>query len=181
MVEPTVGIVHSMMKRVDASDPVAMCQLGTKRLQEGDYKAAFKHYTKAADLGDAFAHYQLSTLYRDGKGVEKDEKKMFHHADQAAIAGHPDARYNLGCVEWENGQYDRAAKHFIITAKHGDDLSLEQIKRLFKAGYVSEEDFSAALLGYQAAIEAMKSPQREEAAEFARQAADRERRGLTPI
>ena len=35
-----------------------------------------------------------------------------------------------------------------------------------KAGYVSKDDFAVALRGHQAAVDATKSPQREEAAEF---------------
>ena len=85
----------------------------------------------------------------------------------AAIGGHPEARHNLGCLEGENGRMDRAVKHCIIAAKQGMDLSLKRIKDLYKEGLVSEEDFTAALRGYQTAINAMKSPQREEAAAYA--------------
>ena len=84
---------------------------------------------------------------------------------EAAIGGHPSARHDLGCMEGENGQHGRAAKHIIIAAKLGNDLSLKNLKVLYKAGHVSKDDFTAALRGYQAAIAATKSPQREEAAE----------------
>eukprot|EP00986_Skeletonema_menzelii_P010531 scaffold5150_cov133-Skeletonema_menzelii.AAC.5 len=153
------------MKRVEANDPVAMNQMGGIRYYEGDYKRAFEYWTKAAALGDVEAHYQLSCLYRDGQGVEKDEKKQLHHAEQAAVGGHHMARHNLGCVEGQRGHYDRAVKHFIIAAKLGDDQSSDKVKRLYKDGYASKDDFAAALLGHQAAIDATKSSQREEAAE----------------
>ena len=120
----------------------------------------------AASLGDAEAHYQLSCLYHYGQGVEKDKKKQRHHLTEAAIGGHPDARHNLGCMEGENGQYDREVKHFIIAANLGHDISLERVKTLYKAGFASKEDFTAALRGYQIAINAMKSPQREEAEKY---------------
>ena len=54
-------------------------------------------------------------------------------------------------------------------AKLGNDDSLTNVKDLYKAGRVSKEDFAAALRGYQAAIEATKSPQRDEATEFERE------------
>ena len=57
-------------------------------------------------------------------------------------------------------------KHYIIAAKLGYDESLKAVKNLYKAGCVSKEDFAAALRGYQAAIDATKSPQREEAAKL---------------
>mmetsp|Transcript_3528 Transcript_3528/g.5139 ORF Transcript_3528/g.5139 Transcript_3528/m.5139 type:complete len:115 (+) Transcript_3528:693-1037(+) len=44
--------------------------------------------------------------------------------------------------------------------------SLPTLKKGFKAGWVSKADFAAALRGHQAAIDAMKSPQRDEAEAF---------------
>ena len=54
-----------------------------RRYREGDYDGAFEYHTKAAGLGDADAHYQLSVSYRDGNGVEKDKKKELHHLEEA--------------------------------------------------------------------------------------------------
>jgi hypothetical protein len=54
-------------------------------------------------------------------------------------------------------------KHLIIAANQGDDGSLEMLKDAFGEGLVSKEDFAAALRGHQAAVDATKSPQREEA------------------
>jgi TPR repeat protein len=154
------------MKRIEANDPVAMCQMGTAKYHEGDYNSSFEYLTRAAALGDADAHYQLSCLYGEGKSVEIDAKRALHHAEKAAIGGHPIARYNLGCTEAANDRMDRAAKHWIIAAKLGDNDSLEAVKNLYKSGHVSKEDFTAALRGYQTAIIATKSPQRDAAAEF---------------
>ena len=98
-----------------------------------------------------------------------DEKKALHHAEQAAIGGDPFARHKLGYLEAKNGRVDRAVKHLIIAAKQGNSDSLESVKNLYKsehAEHVNKEDFAAALRGHKAAIDAMKSPQREEAAKF---------------
>ena len=102
-------------------------------------------------------------MYHSGMGVEKDEKKCLYHSEQAAIGGHSVARYNLGSKEKSNGKMDRAVKHWIIGAKLGGAESVDAVKNCFKDGLVSKEDFTAALRAYQAAIEATKSPQREEA------------------
>ena len=155
-----------LMKRVDANDPVAMREIGLERYHKGDYMAALEYSAKAAALGDADAHFHLSTLYLFGLGVEKDEKKQKHHLEQAAIGGHPGARHNLALLEGRNCQHNRAAKHWIIAAKLGCDESLEAVKNLCKDGCVSKEDFAATLRGHHAAIEATKSPQREAAYEF---------------
>ena len=156
-----------LMKRIEANDPVAMCEIGKERFKKGNYEAAFEYWTRAAALGDVMSHYQVSVLYGKGQGVEKDEEKALHHTEKAAIGGHPDARYNLALVEGRNiCGVDRAVKHFIIAANLGHDLSLTYVKNAYKVGIVSKEDFTAALRGYQAAIEATKSPQREEASGF---------------
>ena len=63
---------------------------------------------------------------------------------------------------------ERAVKHYIIAANLGYDHSLENIKRLYKRGYVSKDDFAAALRGHHAAIKATKSAQREEASKHAK-------------
>jgi hypothetical protein len=109
------------MKRVKANDPVALCEMGKKCRSEGDYEGAFQYLTKAAGLGEAGAHFELSTIYRKGEGVAKDMKKAVYHLEEAAIGGNPDARCNLGCYENENGRIDREMRHFIIAAKQGHD------------------------------------------------------------
>eukprot|EP00985_Skeletonema_marinoi_P028929 scaffold26313_cov80-Skeletonema_marinoi.AAC.2 len=140
--------------------------MGSKYYNNGDHERAFEYWTKAAELGDTLAHHLLSLLYREGGDVEKDEEKEVYHTEEAAIAGHPAARYNLGCYEERNCRYDRAVKHFIIAANIGYDDSIPALKDCYKEGKVSKADFAAALRAHQAAVDATKSPQRETAAEY---------------
>jgi TPR repeat protein len=157
------------MKRAEMNDPAALCRMGVRRREVGDYKSAFEYHKKAAELGYFEAHYLLSLLYRDGQGVEKDEKKQVHHLEVAAIGGHSFARLNLGCIEGINGRRERAVKHFIIAAKLGYDLALDALKMCYREGSVSKENYAAALRAQQAAMDAMKSPQREAAEAALRQ------------
>jgi TPR repeat protein len=156
-------IHQNLMKRAKVNDPAALFKLGVKCHDEGDYKGAFEYFTKAAAFGDMMAHYNLSALYHEGKGTEKDDKKKIHHTEEAAIGGYPIARHNLGNHEWNNGRIDRAAKHYIIAAKIGDDGALDQVKKCFQMEFVSKEDYEATLRGrgHQAAVDATKSKQRE--------------------
>ena len=167
-----------LMRRIEANDPVAMYSMGTEKYDKGDYKRAFEYWTRAAALGDAEAHYRLSALYHKGEGVEKNGKRELHHLKQAAIEGHPDARYNLGCFEGDNGRVDRAMKHFIIAAKLGFDPALDTLKKTYKAELVSKDDFTEALRNYQTTIEAMKSPQRKEAEKVLEWLAEQKRKGM---
>jgi TPR repeat protein len=155
-----------MMERVKKSDPVAMRHMAKKCQSEGDYDGAFEYYTKAAELGDASSHFNLSALYEEGECVEKDVEKEVHHLEQAAIAGHPNARFNLGCEEANNGRFERAKKHWIIAANLGHEVSLKAIRVLYADGHASKEEYADALRAYQAAVEAAKSCERGKAEAF---------------
>jgi TPR repeat protein len=104
-------------------------------------------------------------MYFDGNGVDKDENKAVYHLEQGAIGGHPRARGLLAEHEMQNGRFERGAKHLIINANLGCDISLEVIKEFFVQGIVSKEGYAAALRAHQAAVDATKSAEREKAEE----------------
>ena len=156
---------QKMMKRAQANDPSALRHMGIERYHEGNYAEAFRYFSMAAELGDANAHHFLSTMYHFGGGVEKDEKKDVYHLEEAAIGGHPEARYRLGINEGGKGRINRSVKHLVIAANLGHDLSMQALKEAYKDEVVSKEDFASVLRAHKAAVDAMKSPQRDEAAE----------------
>ncbi len=151
------------MKRVEANDPVAMRQEGGIQYNIGPYQKAFKYWSKAAELGDVEAHFDLSELYYEGKGVDKEKEKYIHHAEKAAIGGHPGARFMLGLYEWCHENHDKAVKHWTTAATQGDDLSIKELMRVFRKGFMSNEDLTIALRAHKTAIDATKSPEREAA------------------
>jgi endogenous inhibitor of DNA gyrase (YacG/DUF329 family) len=152
-----------LMKRVKANDPAALRQMGSICLEEGDHDVAVEYWTKAAELGDPEAHYQLGDSYHQGDGVEKDEEKAIYHMEKAAMGGDPDARHILGCIEHENGNFDRSVKHFIIAANNGNEDSMNALWKYYSEGNITKEDLDATLRTHHAAINEMKSPEREAA------------------
>jgi len=162
-------IEHYKMKRRKANDPVAIQEAGKRCYHDGDYERAFEYFSKAIDIeagdGDveAEAHYCLSFMYRDGKGIGRDAQKRVYHLEEAAIGGHPKARHDLGVHEVFQGRIERAARHFIISANLGHDASLKALRELRAAGEVGREDFVTAFRAHQAAVNATKSRQRAEA------------------
>jgi tetratricopeptide (TPR) repeat protein len=161
-------VEENIMKRIEANDSVAMRQKGGQYYNKEDYSSAIEYFTKAAKLGDVLAQHNLSVMYREGEGVEKDKKKEIYHLEEAAIGGNPSARYNLGLIEGGDGKFDRATKHYIIAAGQGHDGSIEELRGHYVKGKISKENFAAALRAHQAAVDATKSPQREAAEEFYR-------------
>ena len=156
------------MKRVEANDHVAMQHLGELyQLKNGDYTNAFKYYSMAVKVGNNIeAHYALGNLYFEGLGCEEDEKKALFHWTEAAIGGHEAARHQLATIEISRERYERAAKHLIIAANLGLEMSLPSLRDLHRDGHISKEEFAAALRGYQTAADATKSSNRDEVAKM---------------
>ena len=76
------------------------------------------------------------------------------------------ARHNLGVYAGRGGNMDRELKHYKIATGFGYTDSLEQIKLMYKDGDATKDDYAKALQAYQAYLNEIKSPQRDEAAAF---------------
>ena len=85
--------------------------------------------------------------------------------EKAAMQGHVESRYNLGNYEGREGNFGRAVRHWLISAKMGDNHSVENIRRIFMRGQATKTQYqyAEALKGYQDAVEEMKSHDRREA------------------
>jgi TPR repeat protein len=154
-----------MMERIKANDPAAICHMGGRCLKEGDYDAALKYLTKAAELGNLDAHYRLGMMYCKGPYLDnfdvENEEKMVYHWEKAAIGGHPLARHTLAVFEKYKGTIERSVKHFMIAANLGLDDSMKELWKEYSAGNITKEDLDATLRTHHAALEEMKSAQRD--------------------
>ena len=128
---------HAMvMARVEKKDPVAINHLGSKYFHgmdglQKDMRKAVELWTEAADLGSTEALFNLGNSYNLGEGV--------------VMQGNVQSRHNLGCDEGEREDFDRAVRHFLISAKMGHKNSLESIKKVFMAGLATKEQYAEAL------------------------------------
>ncbi len=66
------------------------------------------------------------------------------------------------------GSTARAVKHLIIAANLGCDYSMKALQQCYKKGEVCEDQFIAARHAYQASVDEMESPQREELSNYER-------------
>jgi hypothetical protein len=136
---------------------------GTNGMQQ-DWVKANELWLKAGDLGCVEGYYQLGVLYHNGMGVEIDKMKAKRYYELAAMKGNVYARHQLGCVEGQAGNYQRASKHMIIAARAGFTQSLDQVKKVFRNGDVTKDEYASTLRAYHERQSEMKSEARDIAA-----------------
>ena len=93
-------------------------------------------------------------------------KQARHYSELAAMDGHAIARSNLGIMEEESGNVDKAIKHYLISVEGGNKQALEIIKDLYMIGRATKDEYAIALRMYQTYLDELKSGQRDEAAAF---------------
>ncbi|EJK49743.1 hypothetical protein THAOC_31348 [Thalassiosira oceanica] len=125
---------------------------------------------KRANKGDARAKKVLGEQYYNGKlGLTKDVTRAIELWTEAAELGSIGSYFQLGLVyydglaELQAGNFENALQHFMISAKMGDEVSLNGIRGLLMDGLATKAQYAEALRGYQDAVKEVKSPQREEA------------------
>ena len=159
-------------RRVEANDASAIYNLGCnyydgKYGMPQDYGKANKLWLRAGELGYTTAYFSVGNIYDNGDGVERDMKKAKYYG-LAAMMGNASARYNLGHLEEDVGNMDRAVKHWMISASAGHDKSLRRIRECFLNGHATKDDSEKALRAHKDANDEMKSDQREAAAQHYR-------------
>ena len=131
-----------------------------------DWVKANELYLKAGEFGCSMAYHNLGNSYAIGRGVEVDNEKAKHYIELAAMMGYVRARHYLGCVEEGAGNHQRAYKHFIISARAGDNESLDKVKQGFRSGYVTKDEFESTLRAYHEIQTEMKSDMRADSIAF---------------
>jgi TPR repeat protein len=69
----------------------------------GDYDAALAELQPLAERGNAEAQYNLANLYRDGRGVPRDDQQAADWYRRAAEGGSWWAAFDLGMLYWGQG------------------------------------------------------------------------------
>ena len=156
---------------MEANDAIAIYSLacdyrdGTCGYPQDPTKA-LELWHRAAELGYSEAYVCIGYLYHYSIGVEVDKKKAKHYYELAAMGGNVPARHNLGAYEENEGNTDRAVRHYMIAVGGGYKESLQTIQQLYSNGHVSKDDYTTALKLYQEYLGEIKSPQRDEAAAY---------------
>ena len=152
-------IVKRIMKLMEKSNAHAIFELAGY-YERGTYGEL---WMKAGELGRDDAYINLGNSYHSGSGVEIDMKKAKYYYELAAMNGAVYARHNIGALEGQAGNIHRATKHFILAARAGSKPSLDDVKRGYKHGVVTKDEYASALRSYQKSQDEMKSEARDKA------------------
>lgn len=94
-----------------------------------------------------------------------DIQKSRHHCEMAAITGHGVARFFLGCKEMndDDGNLFLAMKHFMIGASQGYNDSLNEVKKGFVSGCITQDDYLRTFAAHKKSLSEIQSKQRDKA------------------
>ena len=110
---------------------------GKKAYSEKNYKETARYWNHGAKLDHTASINALAYLYMNGIGIEKNGEKAFSLASKAADRGFAKGQRNVG-VMYEKGIYvkqnlEEAAKWYKLSADQGDQLAINDLKRLENA------------------------------------------------
>ena len=93
-----------------------------------------------------------------------NKQKTKHYWELAAMQGHVKARGNLGSLEANVGNFDRALRHYMIAVRSGCNDSMNLVRLMYSNGAATKDDYTKALRAYQAYLDEIRSDQRDKAA-----------------
>ena len=90
-------------------------------------------------------------------------KKAKFHYEAAAMAGDEVARSNLGCMEAQSGNMERAVKHWTIAASAGEYNAMHNLLIAFNQVSTSRATIDTTLAAYNNSCAEMRSDARDAA------------------
>ena len=88
-------------------------------------------------------------------------KKAKFHLEAGAMAGDKFARFHLGGLEGEAGNWERAIKHWTIAASAGEHGAMHHLITFFKKGVMNRESIDSTLTAYNNSCKEMRSEARD--------------------
>jgi formylglycine-generating enzyme required for sulfatase activity len=150
---------------VRPDDPRISYQLGRALQKSGEapaYAEAVQAYRKAAEAGNTSAMVNLGSMYKDGKGVARDEAEAVRWFRKAADAGHAVGMINLGTMYAGGGGVAKdeaeAVRWYRRAADAGVAPGMTSLGAMYETGRGVTQDYAAAVGWYRKAVEASYAP-----------------------
>ncbi len=163
------GVDQMYLDAANAGDSNAMLEVAIRQIRTSDFDNGYQNLFLAADMGNPWAHYEISEQYRAGAGGSPDPAKSHEHMLKSAEAGLPWAmiaagrNYETGYGTKRNpveaiGWYQRAAQAGHIMAlplaaamiEKGDGVKKdrERAYELLRIGTGAGDVTSMSILGF---------------------------------
>jgi len=128
---------------------------GIKAYENGDYKTAVREWKPLAEKGDAIAQHKLGRMYRDGKGVSKDDKTAVKWFRLGAEQGYAGAQTSLGWMYSEGRGAPKddktAVKWFRLGAEQGNAAGQTNLGFMYSEGNGVPQNYDTAIKWYKLA------------------------------
>jgi len=119
--------------------------------------AAVRWYTRAAELGDAFAQAALGEIFAEGLGVQPDYAKALQWYRKSADQGNREGQFGLGARNWLGqgvpADPQQAREWFALAAAQGHANAQYNLGAIYETGKGVPPDQDTATRYYQMAAE----------------------------
>ena len=140
---------------------------GRYEVAKDDLKA-LDCWIRAVELGSAGACVAIANGYHEGNGVAVDKERGALFERAGAVRGSIVGRNNIGCSEYNLGNYEIGVRHWKIAAEAGHQDSLNALRKIYNADgkkpgkeFISNEEMDTIYRsGHEAQLE-VKSEERE--------------------
>lgn len=127
-------------------------ELGYEHEKSGDYLRAIELYEIAASNGHDEAECRLGSIYRFGRGVQKDYEKAFYWYYRSADKGNSYAMSNIGSMyrfaQGVEKNYDIAFEWYMKSAEKDNDYAQQNLGSMYRFGEGRPRDTAQALFWY---------------------------------
>lgn len=125
---------------------------GSAAYQRGDFTTAFRLWRPLAERGDGRAQGLLGLMYRQGKGVLRDDREAAHWYRLAAAQGFAVLQYELG-VMYSNGQgvpedHREAVRWYRMAAEQGEADAQLNLGAMYANGEGVPRDYVQAYMWF---------------------------------
>lgn len=145
------------ISKIDMGIPLSISLQQDTECDENDYEQAWVTHLKKAKLGDTESQYMIGVFYRDGIGVEQNNKEAAYWFRKAGRNGHAYAQCGIAKM-FAEGQgvlqdWRIAAEWYWRAAEQGIAEAQYELASMYRDGIGMEKDLEKARKWYAKAAE----------------------------
>lgn len=155
--KPTPPIMTDHLNSPDSAE--GLLEGGIAAAKEGDYKTAFKLFSKSCDQGNPAGCFAIGTMYMNGVGILKNIQKAQRYYEMGCSGGDATACANLAMIydyqkDADANDKEKAAQLYMTGCQGGDVLACNNLAWMYANGEGVPKDYFKSLQYYKYACEA---------------------------